>query len=225
MLATIFSFPSTPFGDTTASYSSSPIATQLGDVEVSVGGTPAPLLYVSPGQITFQVPGSAPAGVLQEIQVARVSTGQVLASWLFQIDAQSPGLFTADGSGSGQVAALNQDGSVNNGANPAKAGSVVTLYATGQGMIDGMPTDGQPAQGVFETPEIPQVFINSGFVPAGDVVFSGLAPGFTGLWQINVKVPSDAPPADVDVFVVYGGVNSILDPNGIRRVTTIRTTP
>jgi uncharacterized protein (TIGR03437 family) len=200
MLASIFSFPSAPFGTAAAS----------SDVSVSVGGTPAPLLYVSPSQINFQVPGATPVGGLEEIQVARVSTGQVLASWLFQIDAVSPGLFTVDGSGSGQVAALNQDGSLNNGANPAKAGTVVALYGTGQGEA---------------TPETPQVFINSEFVPPGDVEFSGLAPGFAGLWQINVKVPSDAPPADVIVFLIYGGVNSILDPNGIRRMTTIRTAP
>jgi uncharacterized protein (TIGR03437 family) len=130
-----------------------------------------------------------------------------------------------DGSGSGQLAALNQDGSVNNDANPAKAGSVITLYATGQGVVEGMPADGQTAQGLINTPEMPQVFINSGYVSPGFVQFSGLAPGFAGLWQINVQVPSDAPPADVIVFIVYGGVNSILDPNGIRRVTTIRTTP
>jgi len=157
--------------------------------------------------------------------VARVSTGQVLASWLFQIDAESPGLFTVDGSGSGQVVALNQDGSANNGANPAKAGSTVTLFATGQGAVPGMPLDGQPAQGTLSTPETPQVFINSGFVSSGGVQWSGLAPGFAGLWQINVQVPADAPPGDVIVFIIYGGVNSILDPNGIRRTTTIRTTP
>jgi len=215
MLATIFSFPSAPFGDATA----------LGDVQVSVGGTAAPVLFASPGQINFQLPGATPVGGLQEIQVARVSTGQVLASWLFQIDAQSPGLFTVDGTGSGQVVALNQDGSTNNGANPAKAGSTVTLFATGQGAVPGMPRDGQPAQGIVSTPEAPQVFINSGFVSSGDVQWSGLAPGFAGLWQINVQVPADAPPGDVVVFVIYDGVNSILDPNGIRRTTTIRTTP
>jgi uncharacterized protein (TIGR03437 family) len=225
MLATIFSFPSAQFGGATASSIGSPAATALGDVQVSVGGTLAPLFYVSPGQINFQVPGATPVGGLEEIQVSSVSTGQVLASWLFQMDAESPGLFTVDGSGSGQVVALNQDGSANNGVNPAKAGSIVTLYATGQGSIGGMPQDGQAAQGIVATPEAPQVFINSGFVPSSDVQFSGLAPGFAGLWQINVKVPADAPPSDVVVFVIYGGVNSILDPNGIRRTTTIRTSP
>ncbi len=225
MLTTIFSFPSAPFGDTTASFTAMPVATALGDIQVSVGGKPAPLLFVSPGQINFQVPGATPVGGLEEIRVARVSTGQVLASWLFPIDVESPGLFTVDGSGSGQIVAVNQDGTANNGANPAKAGSIVTLYATGQGAVDGMPPNGQPAQGIIPTPETPQVFINSGFVPSADVQFSGLAPGFAGLWQINVTVPADAPPADVIVFLIYGGVNSILDPNGIRRTTTIRTTP
>lgn len=114
---------------------------------------------------------------------------------------------------------------MNSGANPAKAGSFVTLYGTGQGAISGMPPDGEPPSGIVETPETPQVFINSGFVPPGDVQFSGLAPGFAGVWQINVKVPSDVPPADVNVFIIYGGVNSILNPNGIRRTTTVRTIP
>jgi len=211
MLATIFSFPAAPFGDR--------------DVQVTVGGRSAPLMLVSPGQINFQVPASTPVNGFQEIQVAQVSTGQVRASWLFRIDAESPGLFTVDGSGSGQIAAVNQDGSLNNGANPAKSGSIVTLFATGQGFISGMPADGEPAQALIETSQMPQVFINSEFVPPGDVEYSGLAPGFAGLWQINVKIPSDVPPGDVIVFITYGGINSILDPNGIRRTTTISTTP
>jgi uncharacterized protein (TIGR03437 family) len=225
MLATIFSFATAPFGAQTASSSAIPISSVLGDVQVTVGGTPAPLMLVSPGQINFQVPGATPVNVLQEIKVAQVSTGQVLASWLFRIDAESPGLFTVDGSGSGQVAALNADGSLNNGANPAKAGSLVTMYATGQGFIRGMPPDGAPAQGLIKTSQTPQVFINSGYVGAGDVLYSGLSPGFVGLWQINVRIPSDVPPGAVIVFISYGGINSILDPNGIRRTTTIQVTP
>jgi hypothetical protein len=46
-----------------------------------------------------------------------------------------------------------------------------------------------------------------------------------GVWQINVKVPANVPPGDVPVFVDLEGINSVLDPNGIRRVTTIRVTP
>jgi uncharacterized protein (TIGR03437 family) len=222
MLATVFSFPASPFGTQTAS--SSTQATALGDVQVTVGGMAAPLTMVSPGQINFQMPQTTPVNGYREIEVSQVSTGQVFASWLFRIDAESPGLFTVDGSGAGQVAAVNQDGSLNNDAHPAKAGSIVTLYATGQGVIQGMPADGAVAQAILSTSETPQVFINSAYVAPGDVMYSGLAPGFTGLWQINVKVPSNVPPGDVIVFIAYNGINSILDPNGIRRLTTIATT-
>lgn len=62
MLATIFSFPAAPFGSATASFTGVPISTTLGDVEVTVGGLPAPLLYVSPSQINFQVPAATPGG-------------------------------------------------------------------------------------------------------------------------------------------------------------------
>jgi hypothetical protein len=54
MLATIFAFPSAPFGAATASFLAMPIATELGDVEVTVGGTAAPLLYVLPARLTFR---------------------------------------------------------------------------------------------------------------------------------------------------------------------------
>jgi len=225
MLASIFALPGLRFGDQTASSPSTPLPLTLGDVQVFAAGAPAPLLNVSPAQINFQLPIATPVGGFEEIQVARASTGEVLASWLFRIDTASPGLFTANGSGAGQVAAVNQDGTVNGASHPAKAGGFVTLYATGQGLVDGMPPDGRLAEGLISTPEKPQVFINSGFVPDADVQYSGLAPGFVGMWQSNVRVPADAPPGDVIVFITYEGFNSILDPNGIRRLTTIRTTP
>jgi uncharacterized protein (TIGR03437 family) len=227
MLATIFAFPSRRFGDQTAPNDKIPVPTTLGDVQVLVAGIPAPLVYVSPSQINFLIPIGTPAnGSFQEIQVTRVSTGQVLASWLFRIDAVSPGLFTSNATGDGQVSAVNADGTVNDAAHPAKAGSFVSLYATGQGLVSGMPPDGQPPQGIINTPQKPNVFINGpDFVPDADVQFSGLAPGYPGLWQINVKVPANVPAGDVPVFIQMNGINSRLDPNGFRRLTTLRVAP
>ena len=227
MLASIFSFPNKRFGDQTAVNSSLPIPTILGDVRVFVAGIPAPLLYVSPSQINFQVPGATPVGDVQEIQVIRASTGQVLSSWLFRIDSVSPGLFTVNATGSGQVFALNQDNSVNDSTHPAKAGSYISLFATGQGLVGGMPPDGEPAPTgtLITTSRVPDVFINATQVASSDVQFSGLAPGFVGLWQINAKIPANVPPGDVSVFIQLNGINSLLDPNGIRRATTIRVTP
>ena len=231
MLATIFAFQNAQFGQQTVNFNSLPnplpIPDTVGDVQVLVAGVPSPILYASPLQINFQVPGATPVGGFQEIKVVKASTGQILASWLFNIDAVSPGLFTADSTGSGQLAALNQDGSANNAANPAKAGSYVTLYGTGQGVVSGMPSDGHPtpASPLLSTNSNIKVFINSDFVPQSDIEFSGLAPGFVGLWQINVKVPANVPPGAVPVFVDLEGINSVLDPNGIRRVTTISVAP
>ena len=229
MLASIFSFPNKRFGDDTASNSTIPVPTTLGDVQVFVAGIPAPLLYVSPSQINFQVPSAVPVGDFSEFQVIRASTGQVLASWLFRIDTVSPGLFTSNATGSGQVAAINaKDGTVNDSTHPAKAGDYVSLYATGQGIVGGMPPDGAPAPNgtLINTPQLPDVFINGFQVPSGDIQFSGLAPGYVGLWQINVKVPANVPPGDVSVFIRVNGIPSALDQTGtIRRATTIRVTP
>jgi uncharacterized protein (TIGR03437 family) len=225
MLASIFAYPTSRFGDQTVQSSTLPLPLTSGDVQVFVAGLPAPLLYVSPSQINFQVPSATPLGP-QEIQVVRASTGQVIASWIFRIDAASPGLFTANSTGTGQVAAINEDHSVNDGTHPAKAGSIITLFGTGQGLVDGLPPDGQAnPPGIHPTNVKPRVLINSNFVPDADVQYSGLAPGYVGLWQINVKVPADVPPLDVPVFVQFQGLFSSQDANGITRHTTIRTTP
>jgi uncharacterized protein (TIGR03437 family) len=228
MLASIFAFPGQSFGSQTVVNSSLPIPTTLGDVQVTVAGIPAPLLYVSPSQINFQVPSATPVGGFQEIQVTVASTSQVLASWLFRIDAVSPGLFTKNATGSGPVFALNQDNSVNDGSHPAKAGTFIQLFGTGQGVVSGMPPDGQaaPTSPLITTPSVPDVFINGFQVPGSDVQFSGLAPGFVGLWQINAKVPANVPPGNVSVFISVDGIPSALDATGtIRRATTINVTP
>ncbi|MGI8744113.1 MAG: hypothetical protein ACR2NN_16375 [Bryobacteraceae bacterium] len=227
MLASIFAF--SRFGDDTATFSAVPIPPQLGDISVTVAGIPAPILYASPGQINFQIPAAVPVGSApQEIQVTRVSTGQILASALVRIDPVSPGLFTANSTGTGQLAVRNQDGiTPNDGTHPAKAGSVITLYGTGEGLVSGAPPDGVPNPNMpVSTDEKPMVYINaiSGPVPDEDVLYSGLAPGFVGLWQINVRIPKDAPIGDVPVTVVFKNISSRSDQSGSRN-TTIRTTP
>jgi uncharacterized protein (TIGR03437 family) len=226
MLASIFAYPTSRFGDQKTGSSGLPLPTTLGDVQVFVAGVAAPLLYVSPGQINFQVPSATPLGN-QEIQVQRASTGQVLSSWIFRFDSVSPGLFTADSTGTGQISAINGDGvTPNDGGHPAKAGSVISLYGTGQGLVDSLPPDGQPnPPGPHPTGPKPKIFFNDNFVPDDDVQYSGLAPGFVGLWQINVKVPANVPPLDVPVYVIFQSLNSAQDQNGITRHTTIRTTP
>jgi uncharacterized protein (TIGR03437 family) len=226
MLASIFAAQSSYFGLQMASASSVPLPTTLGGVEVLVGGTPAPLLYTSQSQINFQVPYEAPvASTPIEFQVVNPSTGQIIASNFYRIDPYAPGLFTADGSGSNLLAALNQDNSVNSQTHPAKAGSIIQMFGTGVGVVAGAPKDGEPApSALLPTNDTPQVYINGTAVP---VSYSGLAPGFIGLWQINAQIPANAPtPTNpVPVAVLYQGLNTRINASGASVTTYIYTTP
>ncbi|HUB31886.1 MAG TPA: hypothetical protein VMA31_02620 [Bryobacteraceae bacterium] len=163
---------------------------------------PAPLSLVSPSQVNFQVPSSAPLGT-QRVAIRTADTNELVAGGNIPIGPVSPGLFTVAQSGAGQGLILNQDGSANSASNPAAAGSTITLYGTGQGQVSPAVSDGVPAPGpgLAATVAVPTsngqtcltvqpsmcVAIGSGF---GTVQQSGLAPGYVGLWQINVTIPT-----------------------------------
>ena len=188
--------------------------------------TVAPLYYVSPTQINFQFPSAAPAGT-DRIAVRLADTGELISGGTVLAQATGPGLFTL---GSGQAAAINQDNTINSSTNPAPAGTVITLYGTGQGQTSPQPADGTaaPSSPLATTVAVPTsdgktcttsqpsmcVAIGSAF---GDVQFSGLAPGFVGLWQINVKVPQGiVTGGSVPVRVLINGVPSNTVTIGVR---------
>jgi uncharacterized protein (TIGR03437 family) len=188
-----------------------PMPRRLADIEVLINDEPVPLHFVSPGQINFLMPMNAPSSGLVSVLVQRPSTGQILGYGRIQMAAASPGLFTNDSSGSGQLAALNQDNTRNGPANPAPRGSVIQLFATGAGFIPGAPPDGDtPGGQLIPTPEKPRVFIGTDFVPDSDVQYSGLAPGLIGVWQINVRIPERVAPGNaVLLYVQYKDVPSM----------------
>jgi uncharacterized protein (TIGR03437 family) len=210
------------FTDQTASFSSLPLPRELADIQVLINDQPAPLFFVSPGQINFYVPMNTSDSGTAEVQVIRRSTGQTLAGGSVQMNVASPGLFTSSATGSGQVAAINQDGTINSAENRAARGSVISLYGTGQGFIPGAPPDGEPASGPAPTPEKPRVIVNAAFVDDEDIQYSGLAPGFVGLWQINVRIPMTTPPSDsILVVVQHKSIPSNNDRNPQGSRTTI----
>ncbi|MDQ6706822.1 MAG: hypothetical protein M3Z85_12715, partial [Acidobacteriota bacterium] len=155
---------------------------------------PVPLYFVSPNQINFLVPMDAPTSGTADLLIVRTDTGQVLSNSAIQMDRVSPGLFTLAQTGSGQAAAINQDGTINGPQNPAPRGSVVAFYGTGQGVVPGAPPDGTAATGETPTPQKPQVIIGIAPVPPENVTYSGLAPGLPGVWQVNVKIPDTVAP-------------------------------
>ena len=150
-----------------------------------VNDTTVPLTFVSPRQINFQWPVETP-GSSAKLQV--VSGQRKSAVVNVPVAAARPGL-----SQSGQLA-IAQDpvtGSlVGTPSNPAKAGSVIVLYATGLGLTTCNVALGQPSPYVL-CPTGTSPFVNFGGHDA-QVQFAGLTPGFVGLYQVNVQVPSEA---------------------------------
>jgi uncharacterized protein (TIGR03437 family) len=205
MYATLRPLTGATFGEETKVFTDvafPPMTRTLGDVQVLVADQPAPLHYVSPRQINAFIPMGSPTTGTVEVQVVRVSTGQILASYPVQMGVASPGLFTANSSGTGPLAALNEDNSLNTAGNPIARGQVIQLFGTGQGFVPGAPPDGEPASGLVPTDVRPRVIIGTDFVADSDIQYSGLAPGLVGLWQINVRIPERVAPAAAVVVVV-----------------------
>ncbi len=193
-----------------------PLPTELSDVSVSVDGKLAPLYFVSPGQVNFLMPNDAPASGTVTVTIFRPSTQQIIASSPVQMDVASPGLFTRPPTGTGQVAALNQDNSINSDTNPARIREVIQIFATGAGFIPGAPPDGHVATGLIRTPETPQVFIGA---RQAEVQFSGLAPSLVGVWQINAFIPEQTAAGNAFVVVIMNSRPSG-DPNNPGSIVT-----
>jgi uncharacterized protein (TIGR03437 family) len=108
-------------------------SSQLAGATVLVDGIAAPLVYASANAVAAIVPSSV-AG--ETAQVTATYQGQASMSFSIGAAPAAPGIFTRDSNGAGPAAALNQDGSTNTPANPATAGDIITLFATGLGRFD-----------------------------------------------------------------------------------------
>lgn len=182
------------------------VTTQLGGAEVLFDGQPAPLTYASQGQLNAVVPYGIASRSFTTVQVRYA--GQVTQGVTIPVADSAPGIFSADSTGRGQGAVLNENGTLNSPSNPARRGSVVVLYATGEGATSPAGVDGQVAAQIYPKPVLP-VSVRIGGQPAV-VHYAGAAPGFVaGLMQINAQVPDSVPVgARVPVSVVVGSASS-----------------
>ncbi len=224
MITYVQPFPGTTFTTTQNVNTTIPISTTLGDTQVIYNGTALPLFYVYPTAIAFQIPNGAPTSGTISVDVVRPSTGQLLASGTFTMTVSSPAFFTSNAQGTGQVAALNEDNTVNTPSNPISRGHVIQIFGTGAGFFPGAPPDGTPATGPVPTPQLPKVCIQcaADFLPDSSILYSGLAPTLVGVWQLNVKIPDLAPPGNnILVVATLNDSPTNLGPGGARIVTTI----
>jgi uncharacterized protein (TIGR03437 family) len=133
--------------------------------------------------------------------------GQPSAAFPTTLAASAPAFFTADGSGKGPAAALNDDGSYNGPGRGAKAGSTVTLFATGEGQTSPGGVDGKLADLPLPAPVL-QVSVTIGGQIA-HVMYAGGAPGeVAGVMQVNVQVPDGLAAGDLPVVIQIGAARS-----------------
>lgn len=179
-LATVFG---SGFSASTTSASSLPLTNKLGGVSVNVNNQAAPVLFVSPGQVNFQVPFEISVGTAT---VTVSGNGLTSSAANVQVLTAAPGLFFDS---SGHAIVQNQDGSLNSSANPAKVGSTIVAYLTGSGPLDHSVADGAATPNSPLSSATSSTAATFGTVP-GTVSFTGLTPGFVGLVQMNVVVPA-----------------------------------
>jgi uncharacterized protein (TIGR03437 family) len=183
------------------------MSTSLGGTQVLFDGTPAPLLYTSSGQVGAIVPYSVSGKSGTQVQV-RTSAGTSDAVAL-PVAPTGPSVFSVDYTGSGQGAIRNQDGvTINSFKNPAEKGSIVSIFATGEGQTIPGGVDGKlAAAGNLPIPAASvKVLING---KQADVLYAGAAPGqVAGLLQVNVRIPADTPFGDIPVEIQVGDVRS-----------------
>lgn len=182
------------------------VETTLAGVRVLFDDAAAPLLLVSERQINavapYAVARRAAASVQVEWQGVRSSPQSVA------VRETAPAIFTQGSTGAGQGAILNQDYSLNSPENPAARGSIVMVYATGEGQTDPEGQDGKPASEPYPRPRA-RIEARIGGQEA-EVVWAGGAPGqLAGLMQVNVRIPIGAPAGGaVPIELRAGGVSS-----------------
>src|SRR5215471_10461614 len=188
------------------------VAALLAEARVLFNGIAAPILYASEKQISAIVPAAVASASSVDVQVEyRGVRSNVVTLPVVNV---RPGIFTADGSGLGQVAALNEDGSVNSPANPAARGSIISLFLTGAGLTVPQLDDSELTGSILPRLQAADVevllsleapFDDADAVVAG-VLYAGAAPGSVqGLVQLNVRIPQSA--AVGEAVHVYVDIN------------------
>ncbi len=186
------------------------VVSNLNGLQVTFDGKAAPLIYTAAYQTNLIVPyevAGKTSTVMQVTYAAAAGTMQT-APWVLPVVPAAPGIFTTDATGTGQGAIVNQDGTVNSAANPAARGSVISIYATGEGQTSPAGVTGNVTQSNLKKP----VLSVAATIGGADAVvqYAGSAPdSVAGLMQVNVVVPQGiSANTAAPVYITVGGTQS-----------------
>ena len=162
-----------------------------------IGGVPAPILFVSPGQVNVQVPFELTPG--QPYQVIVSTRGGLSPPDEIYLSSVSPGMAEIPG---GQVIAQHIDakGTLVSESAPAGPGELIVIYLVGLGLTDSPVRSGEasPSSPPANAAAMPSVTIDGEIVK---LLFAGLTPGLVGLYQLDVQVPQDAKDGDLSLQI------------------------
>ena len=190
----------TELAQSTVAASSVPLPTSLNGVTVLVDGLQAPLYFVSDGQINAQIPFGITA---DKVEVVVSTPRGPSEGYTCALLPAAPGIFTLSSDGKGTPILLNPSFTVLDTAAPSQR---VILYATGLGETNPLATTGMGGSG--EEPfnrvvDLPELYIGG---RQAEVEFAGLAPGFVGVYQLNVVAPDEF--TNNSVFLISRGRRS-----------------
>ena len=190
-----------------------PLPPTLLTTSVQVNGIAAPLFYVSSTQINFQVPWEV-AGQSQVSVTASLGT-QKSTPVSLALAPLAPGIFATNGGGTGQgavliagTAFLAAPTGFAAGSRPASGGEFLSIYCTGLGALTSQPTSGTPSTATPSPTTTTPVTVMIGGVSV-QPQYSGPAPGFVGLYQVNIQVPSQVSAgSQIPLTLIMNGVSS-----------------
>ena len=183
--------------------STTPLPTALGESCLTVNGVPVPMLFASGEQINAQMPYQVDGNVTLILR----TPGGVSDNFNLTILPAAPSIFRSGASGPetqlpAVVRARNNE--LVTVSNPIHRDDVISIYLTGMGNTSpavqaGFPGGSDP----IATPLIAPT-VRVGGVGAA-IEFAGLAPGQVGVYQINARIPKNAPIGfDIPLSVAQG---------------------
>lgn len=198
-------FAPTPAG------SGSPLPTSLGGTQVLLGGQPLPIYFVNSGLINAVVPFETPVNAIQELLISQ--NGAYSLPENVVVANAAPAIFTQseNGQGAGVIVVFKANGTVyeTSPTQPASAGDLLLIYCDGLGAVSPAVADGAaaPTSAPFATTVNPVTATIGG--QAAQVQFAGLAPGYSGVYQVNLIVPEGvASGPAVPVILTVAGFSS-----------------
>jgi uncharacterized protein (TIGR03437 family) len=180
-----------------------PLPTTLGNTQVTINGTAAPLYYVTPTQIAAFVPQAiTPYNGVNYATVQVVNNGMKSNPVTVLVNYTAPGVPSATANGIGPALAQHAGYALITSSDPATVGETIVVYGVGLGAVSPAVGDGAPAPSNPPSQNTDTDYVDfSNPNDPGNLLFAGLTPGLAGLYQMNVTIPSGTSSGNVTVDI------------------------